>query len=102
VGWRAALLDDGLIDDDAWERARAGFVTVAECRCGGAMRAEPVEVVGRIRWYTAICTTCSGELTAPNGRVRPPREPIPAAHHAGGGLRADLVDPRRPGESDAV
>jgi hypothetical protein len=100
VGWRDALLVEGFIDDDAWQRARAGFVTVAICRCGGAMRAEPVEVVQRVRWYTAICTTCGAELTAPNGRVRVPRQT--EAHHGGGGLKADQVDTRRPGEREGV
>jgi hypothetical protein len=101
MGWRAQLLTDGVIDHDAWEAARTGFVTVAFCPvCGGAMRAERPELVRRVRWYTAVCSGCGHEITAPNGRVRVPRQ-TSAEVHGGGGLLADHVDTRRPGERDA-
>jgi hypothetical protein len=105
--WRSSVLTpDGYVDHDAYEDARTRLRVVADCHCGGVMRPLPPEVVGKIRWYTALCEACQADLPAPNGRtprvIRARKTTPPPPRRARRQQLHDLVDPRRPGEREAV
>jgi hypothetical protein len=87
-GLYADVIADGAIDVDRWRACHRERLAVGRCGCGAELFVQPgprggaTDDTGRVRFFTAECASCRGELVSPGGRLgqrhRPVKRPAPA------------------------
>jgi hypothetical protein len=81
VAISAALVQDGVVDVEAFASAVRAGTAVGVCGCGGPLYGSTERGRGLL-WLTTRCRTCGAEKTSPGGRVLPRPEgerPAPPA-----------------------
>ncbi|MGI5151402.1 hypothetical protein ACQEVC_34400 [Plantactinospora sp. CA-294935] len=97
----ATLVQDGVVDVEAFASAVRAGTAVGVCGCGGPLHGS-TERGGGLLWLTTRCRACGAEKTSPGGRALARPEAARPAPPAWLLEAAAELESRRFPESDAA